>query len=427
MRKSFYILPFSVAIITLVIAACTPTRYTAEEDNFSRLYNKKASAIHPEFFLFHSSADSTDLYFKIETKELLYTRENMASPFKAKVLISYKIYDNLQDRNVIDSASTQVVDVVPEQKDSEIIGSIRMKMAPSSKYVMRIETIDINRRQNNVTIEYIDKSPQSRQNFMVLDPERKAPIFSPYLDRGQNVLIQLSSHSQQTVFGRYYDRNFPLAPPPFSMYNLKTFAYGADSLFEMQSDESGKVQMTIPVDGFFHFQTDTSSKTGLTLYGFSKGFPNISSHEAMLLPMRYITSKSEFADMEEGQNLKVAIEKFWINHAGSKERAREVIRQYYSRVESANIYFTSFVEGWKTDRGLIHIIYGNPNSIFKTDDTEVWVYGEETNINSISFTFVKVNNPFTDNDWSLSRNPNYKTNWYRALESWRQGRVYSSY
>ena len=32
------------------------------------------------------------------------------------------------------------------------------------------------------------------------------------------------------------------------------------------------------------------------------------------------------------------------------------------------------VEGWRTDRGLVHIIFGTPNSIYKNDDTETWIY-----------------------------------------------------
>jgi hypothetical protein len=35
-----------------------------------------------------------------------------------------------------------------------------------------------------------------------------------------------------------------------------------------------------------------------------------------------------------------------------------------------------------------------------------------------------VDNPFSDNDFKLQRSPGYKSNWYRAVDAWRSGRVY---
>ncbi len=45
---------------------------------------------------------------------------------------------------------------------------------------------------------------------------------------------------------------------------------------------------------------------------------------------------------------------------------------------------------------------------------------------SLSFSFEKVENPFTNNDYALSRNQLYQSSWYKAVESWRNGRVYSN-
>jgi hypothetical protein len=35
-------------------------------------------------------------------------------------------------------------------------------------------------------------------------------------------------------------------------------------------------------------------------------------------------------------------------------------------------------------------------------------------------------NPFTDNDFTLSRAPVYESHWYRAVDIWRSGRAYNS-
>ena len=127
--------------------------------------------------------------------------------------------------------------------------------------------------------------------------------------------------------------------------------------------------------------------------------------------------------MSSAGDRRAAVERFWLDAAGSKDRARSAIRTYFERVENANRYFTSYVEGWRTDRGLVHIIFGSPNTIYRAPDTETWIYGEENNMMSLTFRFSKRDIPFTNNDLVLDRDPTFKGAWYRNVESWRNGRV----
>lgn len=140
----------------------------------------------------------------------------------------------------------------------------------------------------------------------------------------------------------------------------------------------------------------------------------------MLHPIRYLTTKNEYNDLEAMNNDKEAVDKFWIENAGNADRAKQMIKLYYNRVMDANRFFTSYLEGWKTDRGVIYIIYGQPNIVYKGRNAEYWVYGEDKNMLSIHFDFNKVENPFTDNDYSLTRSPVYKDGWYIAVDNWRR-------
>ena len=107
------------------------------------------------------------------------------------------------------------------------------------------------------------------------------------------------------------------------------------------------------------------------------------------------------------------------------ERAREVIKAYYNRVQNANEFFTSYDEGWKTDRGIIYIIYGPPNVAKKYGYSETWIYGEENSYKSINFNFVKVLNHFSDNDYVLIRSETYKDEYYKMADLLREGRIYN--
>jgi GWxTD domain-containing protein len=140
--------------------------------------------------------------------------------------------------------------------------------------------------------------------------------------------------------------------------------------------------------------------------------------------MRFITTKQEYENLVKSDDLKKDVDEFWFKTAGNSERATEIIKEYYSRVETANKHFTSHTQGWATDRGLIFIIYGQPTSVTKTDNYETWVYSEKTNILSVEFTFYKMDNKFSVNNYVLDRSGSYKSSWYRFIDSWRQGRIY---
>jgi GWxTD domain-containing protein len=135
-------------------------------------------------------------------------------------------------------------------------------------------------------------------------------------------------------------------------------------------------------------------------------------------------NKEEFESCKNANDKKAAIDNFWITIAGSKERARELLKRYYGRVKEANKYYSSYTQGWKTDRGIIFIVFGPPTSVYKNKNNETWVYGIESNPNSVHFNFIKTKNPFSDNDYILERSVYLKDPYYTAVDYWRQGRIY---
>ena len=140
----------------------------------------------------------------------------------------------------------------------------------------------------------------------------------------------------------------------------------------------------------------------------------------MIESLRYISTSKEFDRFYSSAYPKETVDSFWVATAGGPDRAVALIRDYYNRVEEANRYFLSYCEGWKTDRGIIYIIFGPPNVVKRSDQQEEWTYGEANNYHSISFLFYKVLNPFTENDYILQRQSTYKDIWYNAVQQWRR-------
>lgn len=412
-----------LCLLVIVLACGSPRKATTTVQTSA--YKKEVNAIHPQFVVFNSSDSITELHYKIASKELLYTRPN-GMDFTSNVLISFRLYASFDSKDIIDSGSVRLVDINNNMADKFLMGKINVHAQSPSSYCLRTKVTDLNRNIEAVGAISLEKgSDLSRQNFLVKSIETDAPIFRNYVKLGEAISIKYKVKMQGVnVYVRYYDREFPLAAPPFSMSEAKPFQYRPDSTFTLQFSDMGSVKFVANKKGFYHIQLDTSKRDGLTLFNFSEMFPDVKRAEDMIPPLRFITSRQEYDDFMTSTNKKAAIDKFWMDCTGNQDRAREIIRKYYNRVQDANAYFTSYIEGWKTDRGMVYLIYGAPNVIYRTANSETWTYGEENNINSLTYSFSKVDNPFTDNDYALERSAMYKQSWYSAVDIWRQGRAY---
>ena len=82
---------------------------------------------------------------------------------------------------------------------------------------------------------------------------------------------------------------------------------------------------------------------------------------------------------------------FWKKRDPTSTTERnELMEEYYGRVDYATKHFSHYIEGWKTDMGMVYIIFGPPSNIdrhpFDSDAKpyEVWTYYEQ----SREFVFV---------------------------------------
>ena len=73
----------------------------------------------------------------------------------------------------------------------------------------------------------------------------------------------------------------------------------------------------------------------------------------------------------------MALDEFWLKCGGNENKAKRLISTYYDRVEEANTFFSGMQEGWRTDRGMVHIVMGVPDMIRRFSWREVWIYGDE--------------------------------------------------
>lgn len=420
-RARLLLLP--VVAAGLIVAGCSQgasLSRTAIAD-----YSAEDLNVDTEFQIFHTSLDSSQLFIKLSTQNLLYTRGS-SSGFSARVQVVITPYILGDDSAIkLKGKTIQINDEDAEKSVKELLASTDLYLPDGKEYSIRMKITDLNRKRDITKFFLSEKKfPYSRQYFMAAEKDVSIPMFDDRITPGKAYIIKTNASKSGEVHVRYYDREFPLPPPPFAYHNPSTFDYEPDSIFTMKLNSKNEFRMVAGGKGFYHFQTDPGQKQGFTLFISEEYHPEITKADQLVKPFRYLVSSKEYAAVSQAEAKKRSIEEFWLNWCGNKDRAREAIEAYYQRVEEANKHFSSHVEGWKSDRGLVYIVYGKPNKVYRSSTLETWIYGEENNPMSITFNFSKVINPFTVNDFRLNREDYYKPTWYRSLEAWRNGRVY---
>lgn len=416
-------IPLIILILSIsFLWSCSSTQSTTNK-NVAGIYIPGLNLLDPSFKVFHKNDTLTELYFRFNSENLLYIKKYDDTTFSANVLIQYQLVDN-STHNIIDSSSIYFKDYGNNKQKKYLDGIIYLPTKLNGNYKLTIITNDINREHYAKKKIDINRSDiHNTQNFLVLDTNNNV-IYKNHFSANDKIIIKKSMvNPNNEITLKYYTDNHTVARPPFSMEQVQVSNIPEYTTL-LSFDSLNTLNYIIEEKGVYRFLPSENDEIGLTLFNFEDHFPMIKTPQNMIGPLKYISTKKEFLDLTESLNRKASVDEFWNDITENNERARTLIREYYNRVENANKYFTSYMEGWKTDRGLIYIIYGTPNVVYKHKNYENWIYGEENNMLSISFIFQKVSNPISNHYFRLNRSPSFKSSWYRAVDSWRSGRIY---
>jgi len=398
----------------------TVAQINTQKKTTSSIYNPFIYKLHPEYVVYNQSENKSLLYTKIYLSELLFSNLGSKQKKRSKIKIEYKVFLPDNSQQFVDSASAEFT-IRKQKGQNNIISYIRLKDQSLNKYYLEITTTDLLRRVKATNYIYVDKEAGAKQNFIVSSKKTKQPYFKNFFRPSHFFSIKYNKPID-SIYIKYYFKEIPLPYPPFASLKRDDINTIPDSIWSV----SGKAafQFHEKEKGFYFIQTDTTSSIGLGLVNPGEHFPYIKSSETMVNPLTYLCSTSEYKDLINSSNKKLAVDRFWLACGKNTSRTRELIRIYYNRNLYANIYFTSFTQGWRTDRGMIYLIFGPPKAVEKNSNKEVWLYSNRTRSKVLKFVFNRVDNPYTDNDYILERHIDFKSFWFRAVKSWRAGTVY---
>jgi GWxTD domain-containing protein len=380
---------------------------------------KTKKPIHNEQLNFHSQvyykSNEATLFFSIAEYQLLKKKNPVSDIFEHHFTVDISIDNSNKDIFSKEYQLASSTDLMNSIVDSFIIG------ARISAFDYEITITDLNKNQFN----FLDIEVDPNLNFGTCYFLKRNQTGTPILSNHHNQkAIQLCSNKYKNQAIRCFQfNNSQTAPPPFVQLSGSVNLGSADSVFQIPFDPNGQAIIE-NLDGLLILSSNRLDLSDyFFLYSVDDLFPFFKSHAELIEPIKFISSRDEYTQLKNAVNPKEAFENFWIELGGDKTRAKELIREFYSRVKHANTHFSSYKKGWKTDRGIMYIIFGEPELVDVNGKEIKWTYSSKFDSRTSMFSFYQSLSNIS-NDFELVRNPLFKSGWYLALETWRNGQVY---
>lgn len=430
-RFLYYLL--GTTLLAFFLNSCKTAEPTFDPKDLSYLYNPTKNTINPAYNIHNETDNKSILSIRFLPRDLYFSEANAQGIPTAQVLISIKLFNTTQGKILADTAVYNL-SIVKEAGKGEYIYSVPLSVQKGMDYMVEIRMLD--RLRLKVVQAFIPFNTQSyynRYNYITLGHFNKGLLFDNTLRVDEYINIRYTPQPVDSLYISYYRPFQEIPDPPSMLLPEKTLDYDPETVVSLPYSDT--LPMMYPRTGIYYITVGRDIREGLTLLNLGESYPLMNTPEVMIEPLAYLASPQEIFELKNAIKPKIALDDFWIKCGGNVEKARELIRIYYTRVLYSNLYFTSYKEGWRTERGMIYIIYGPPDKVYKTDDGERWGYKKPVIKSSwggnytvseefLFFSFKKKDSPFSENDFFLSRSETLVTFWDKAITSWRKGIVF---
>jgi GWxTD domain-containing protein len=431
-HRIFYLL-FYYILFFAVLSSCKTTQNTFDSKDLSYLYNPTKNPINPQYNIINQSDELSILSVKFLAADLFFSEANSQGVPTAIVLVSVKLFNINQGKRLADTAFYSI-SIVKEAGKPEYIYKVPLNVEKGAEYIAEIKTFDRIRLQIvHAFVPFNTMSYNNKYNFKVQGHFEKNELFNPVLRVNEYINLIYLRGSIDSLYISFYKPFLEIPYPPSMLLPEKTLDYKPEQVVAIPYSDT--LPIMFPREGIYLCSVGRNINEGFTFLNLGTSYPAMTTPEAMIEPFIYLASENEVAELRSAIKPKVALDDFWIKCGGNVEKARELIRIYYTRVLYSNHYFTSYKEGWRSERGMIYIIYGPPDKVYKTSEGESWGYRKPATKSSWGdrymlnddyqfFNFKKNINLFSDNDYYLSRSETLVTYWDQAVTSWRKGIVF---
>ncbi|WP_026997535.1 GWxTD domain-containing protein [Flectobacillus major] len=413
MKKLIYLLSS-----LYLLWACAPTSPTAKKNSGQNLENRVPLQRIATKSKFLDNGNTVRVYVNLHLD-----RTTSQSDALKELVISYNLLSDYNNKQPI-ASSTVALTTENFLNDSGWF-TVWFDIPKPKDLLTAVVMTDIrdNRTNNKVTNDCFVRFQSGKVSdyFMFFDKTGKLPILKSFFSVTDTVILRSLDNKNQNFKAFRYKYEFdPALSPMATSQRVPQKSLYVDSAFSIKSN----TLVHLNTEALYYFTRDTTESFGIGTMVVDKRFPKFTRPEKLVRPLIYMSTSSETADLYGSREAKKALDNYWLNiMQGNQNNAKRTIKAFFQRVEQANRMFTSYKEGWKTDKGMVWIIMGDPTRITRTKDKEVWTYTRNSQYSEVNFTFNKRANQFVEDHYELQRYAEYQSIWFPTVEQWRNGDI----
>jgi GWxTD domain-containing protein len=353
------------------------------------------------FYSPDSSGSRLDVYIEIPFGNIEFKKSKKTKSYSSRIDFGIEVFPEGRNEPVLKSDFTEVVTTEKTSieylsKNSQIV--IRNVFLEPGDYEVKVTSKEINSKRifgvdKKISMRNFRESPLTLSDVMVvarLSEKDGKKYITPSVSRNAGSL-----DTAYLFFFVYLNKDADSLKVECNILNSK------DEIVYSTSDSiivpvfNNQIIFSVPTnmlaDGEYKIKIDALTPWGSasTLssmdYKWSNLRVSLDKIEDAIDQLQYIATDSDMKKIRAG---KTKAEKqrrfieFWKSKDPSPNTVRnEVMDEYYRRIEYANKnYSTKYTAGWRTDMGMVYIIFGLPDNVerhpYEMDSKpyEIWDY-----------------------------------------------------
>ena len=410
--------------------------------NAQKPYQWESLSHHPQLAWHRHRADSAALFVRIPANEPLHLRKDGGSPFRysfeIEVLVNPVEWPETESRESPPAVLHTFKWEGCSDPDVDFLTARFSFPVATGRYRIVHTVRDLHRGADVTGLALLDGwSPEAPVRCLAFNTETGNPAWNMGLPAGSRMGLLVPADRASALWSHSHlppIDSFPSAPfldrniaelrfPESTFPRLPLTPIESDGVIFPEGDWTGwKLILWDGEAGLHRWQTQGDDRP-IVLAARQAHFPEMRDLDEMIRATRYIAKRQEYQSMRKARDPKRALDEFWLAFGNSPEESRRLIATYYGRVHEANVHFSGLKEGWCTDRGMVHIIFGHADRIRRDRMGETWVYGDEGDVNALVFRFSRKNRRDDINAFELERHPGFRSPWEAMIGSWRRGKV----
>jgi GWxTD domain-containing protein len=377
--------------------------FSQVENVYSKQKQSSAPKYYQDFLNFASDQENKtriDIFIQVPYNEIQFVKN--PDGFSASFMVIVSVFDENRDKLLVEKSWREKIDIKDFEQTlskSNFHLSLRSFHLEPSKYFIRTSVEDEDSKKTysseNVYIVRDLSEDISMSDIMLVSRQTQLEGSSKLLPNvsrniatqkdGIPVFYEIYSQSSKEV-KLVYIVNDKDQKEVFSMSETKELDSGRTQIiYTLQEISLGLGNYTLDVRVMDNDKVLTNiSKTFISRW---QGIPaSIQDLDKAVDQLVYIATPGEIGEIEDAKTPEEKVERyheFWKKRDPTPNTEENEMRnEYYRRVDYANENFSHYVEGWRSDRGMVFIILGSPNNVdrhpfaLESKPYEVWQYYE---------------------------------------------------